>query len=140
MGQAQAAQTAAARLEQAQAVIAAKTPEAERLRAELKEVEEQKPEYEALCSQIQAQTQMLRQYETLERLRKEHKEACAAQKAQLARAEAARQKQARAQTAYEMLLNEQKSLTDAQAEYERQKYALEQLESRKVLIEEIAEL
>ena len=140
LGQAQAAQTAAARLEQAQAVIAAKTPEAERLRAELKEVEEQKPEYEALCSQIQAQTQMLRQYETLERLRKEHKEACAAQKAQLARAEAARQKQARAQTAYEMLLNEQKSLTDAQAEYERQKYALEQLESRKVLIEEIAEL
>lgn len=140
LGQAQAAQTAAARLEQAQAVIAKQTPEAERLRAELKEVEEQKPEYEAFCSQIQAQTQMLRQYETLERLRKEHKEACAAQKAQLARAEAARQKQARAQTAYETLLNEQKSLTDAQAEYERQKYALEQLESRKILIEEIAEL
>ena len=140
LGQAQAAQAAQKRWEQAMALIQQQTPQEEQLRAQLTAIEQETPAYEQLCTQVQAQTQMLAQYDTLERLGKERQIAQEKNAEQQKRAQAAQQKKAQAQAAYEALISEQKALAGAQAEWERQKHALESLQTKAALVEEIAQL
>lgn len=140
LGQAQAAQTARKRWEQAMELIREQTPQAEQLRAQLAQIEAQTPAYEQLCTQVQAQTQMMAQYDTLERLHQERQAAETQKAAQQKRVQAARSQKEQAQAAYEKLMAEQKTLAGAQAEWERQKHALETLQTKAALVEEIAQL